>query len=459
MGGLKLKGSTWHLRMRVPKRYAAVVPKGEITRSLRTGDKKKAAELRPVVERQILAELDARLAGLATSPMPTFEVASTVAEMRSFPYRTAKELAAGSIGDILARVEDLVARRDAPKSVEAAALLGGVDRPQLTITEVAKKMPEWFPLELHAKTERQKRNWRARWTRPAGKVVEFLGKDPVFVELTRADAKAVKDALQDRVLEGDLQGSSAQKEIQNLDRLWKRFHKTLDVFPESVPVSPFHGLSEGLTYLDEESRKKEVPIDLIGETLLAPGAMDFMNEELRDIIFVLIETGARQSEITDLPPGAIFLDAPIPFIRIAQEKGDYAREIKNASSKRDIPLVGVALEAMKRHPEGFPRYRGKGTFSAAANKSLREHGLLPDDITIGGLRHSFETRLHRLGLHNDDRAALMGHSVKKARGRPVYGDDMPLSARKLHHEAIAFRLPHAAHALSLEHDRARIAGP
>ena len=459
MDGLKLKGATWHLRMRVPKRYTAIVQKGEITRSLRTGDKKEAAALRAVVERQILAELDARLAGLASPPTPRFEVATTVAAMRSFPYRTADELAAGSIGDIVARVEDLVAKRDAPDSVEAAALLGGVDRPRLTITQVADKMPEWFPLELRSKNERQKGTWRARWTRPVGKVVELLGRDPVFVDLTRADAKAVKDALQDRVLEGDLKGSSAQKEIQNLDQLWKRFHKTLDMSPDDVPASPFYRLSEGLTYLDENSRKKEVPIEWIPAKLLAPGALDFMNDELRDLIFVLIETGARQSEITDLPPHAICLDAPIPFIRIAREKGEFAREIKNASSKRDIPLVGVALEAMRRHPEGFPRYRGKGTFSAAANKSLRERSLLPDDITIGGLRHSFETRLRRVGLENEDRAVLMGHSVKKARGRPVYGDDMPLHQRCRHHEAIAFKPPHGAHVPSLEHVRVRSAGP
>jgi hypothetical protein len=38
-----------------------------------------------------------------------------------------------------------------------------------------------------------------------------------------------------------------------------------------------------------------------------------------------------------------------------------------------IPLVGLALEAMKRHPNGFPRYFDKGSnLSAALMKALQE---------------------------------------------------------------------------------------
>ena len=71
--------------------------------------------------------------------------------------------------------------------------------------------------------------------------------------------------------------------------------------------------------------------------------------------------------------GEIHLDAPVPHIYItARERGAAKREIKNATSERQIPLVGIALEAMQRHPQGFPRYREKtDSFSAAVNKSLR----------------------------------------------------------------------------------------
>lgn len=73
----------------------------------------------------------------------------------------------------------------------------------------------------------------------------------------------------------------------------------------------------------------------------------------------------------DLSPSSICLDDLIPHIKIRRETGIMPREIKNKPSVRDIPLVGVALEAMRHLHHGFDRYRGKGTYSAAANAFIR----------------------------------------------------------------------------------------
>lgn len=69
MAGLVKRGDTYHLRMRVPRRYASVMPgKHEIQRSLRTGDEKLARAQLLVKEQQILAELDLLLAGRSSPP-------------------------------------------------------------------------------------------------------------------------------------------------------------------------------------------------------------------------------------------------------------------------------------------------------------------------------------------------------------------------------------------------------
>jgi hypothetical protein len=34
--------------------------------------------------------------------------------------------------------------------------------------------------------------------------------------------------------------------------------------------------------------------------------------------------------------------------------------MKTDDSRRDIPLVGVALKVMRKHPDGFPRHRPAG---------------------------------------------------------------------------------------------------
>ncbi len=60
---LELRGSTWHLRMRVPVRYRQVAKGSFIKRSLKTDSRSEAEARAPVVRKEILVELDARLAG------------------------------------------------------------------------------------------------------------------------------------------------------------------------------------------------------------------------------------------------------------------------------------------------------------------------------------------------------------------------------------------------------------
>ncbi|EBA06634.1 DUF6538 domain-containing protein [Sagittula stellata] len=442
MAGLVKRGDTYHLRMRVPRRYASVMPgKHEIQRSLRTSDEKLARAQLLVTEQHILAELDLLLAGRSSpGSREHFEAASGLAASRGFVYRTADELATGPLEDVLTRFASLKSSKDDPASEATSALLGTVERPRLTITEVAESMEKRFPEDVKYKNDRQKSVWRSRWTRPAAKIVELLGLDPVFTEIHRVNqALPFRDALRDRIIEGDMLGRSAQKEIQLLNLMWGKFHESLGIDERDMPFSPFAGLGKGFSKLDEEEgRKLQVPLEIIAEKIVPEGALDFMNPQARDITLVLTETGARQSEITDLPPGSIFLDAQVPHIWIRRETGIWAREIKNKQSKRKIPLVGVALEAMRRNPEGFSQYRHKGTYSATANKALHAHGLLPEEVTIGGLRHSFEARLKAALIENDDRAELMGHSVKKARGREVYGDEMELRNKLELHRRIMF---------------------
>lgn len=441
MAGLIKRGKTYSLRMRVPVRYASVEPRKFLFRTLKTGDEREAKARSAVVERQILSELDARLAGRETPGSHShFEAIAALATARGYSYKTADELAQGDVREALARIEGLIASGDQPGSAASKAILGAVDRPRVTLTEVAESMADRFPLEVRDKHQKQKKVWRARWERPAAKVVKMMGIDPILEDISRADAISLRDALLDRVTEGDMRGASAQKELQLLNLIWTKYFQSLGVDELDMPPSPFRGLGDGLRRLDEEGRKNEVPIESI-EALVEPETMSHMNEELRDIILVIVETGCRQAEITDISPENIRLDDDIPHLRLRRQTGEYARELKNKASARDVPLVGVALDAMRRHASGFPRYRAKGTFSAAANKSLRETGSLPDGVTIGGLRHSFETRLKKARVDTDDRGELMGHSVKRIRGREHYGDAMPLAERLKYHKKIAFDVP------------------
>ena len=186
--------------------------------------------------------------------------------------------------------------------------------------------------------------------------------------------------------------------------------------------------------------KLEIPLDSITEKWFAPRAFDATNTEARDILLISTETGCRQSEIHDLPASAIVLDHPVPHLQLAFEQGETRREIKNSASVCLVPLVVVTLAAATRHADGFPRYRGKNNYSGTMTTYLRSNDLLSSvQHMIGGVRHTWESRILDVTKRMDVGREMMGHSVKVIRGSPDYGDAMDLAQRQ--ELALSFMMP------------------
>jgi len=112
--------------------------------------------------------------------------------------------------------------------------------------------------------------------------------------------------------------------------------------------------------------------------------------------------------------------------------------LKPPNAARDIPLVGIALEALKSHPEGFPRYVDKApSLSALVNKCLRNRGLLPvEGQSVYSLRHAFEDRLQAAEAPEKLIADLMGHKWY----RPRYGAGPTLEQKAKWIERVAYKV-------------------
>ncbi|MEM9477911.1 MAG: tyrosine-type recombinase/integrase, partial [Pseudomonadota bacterium] len=135
----------------------------------------------------------------------------------------------------------------------------------------------------------------------------------------------------------------------------------------------------------------------------------------RAIVFIMADTGARLNEIAGLEAEDILLEASVPHILIRPNR---TRALKTSHSERSVPLVGTALMAIRKHPDGFLRYAGKNAqASAAINKYLKDNNLLPDGATLYGLRHGFQDRLIEVEAPERIQADLMGHKIH----RPRYG--------------------------------------
>ncbi len=119
------------------------------------------------------------------------------------------------------------------------------------------------------------------------------------------------------------------------------------------------------------------------------------------MIYGLIETGARLSEICNLPTEQIILHHKVPHIAIKP----VGRELKTFTSEREVPLVGMVLEAVKASPNGFEHYRGKGELvSENLMKAFRLRNLFPStDHVIYSFHHAFEDRMLQAGIDHDMR--------------------------------------------------------
>jgi len=198
--------------------------------------------------------------------------------------------------------------------------------------------------------------------------------------------------------------------------------------------NPFRSL-----YFKEPPPKRRPPFSVgwLKRRIVKEDVLNKLNSEARDIVLTLIDTGARPAEICNLQPKSIILDVEIPHIVIEPiTDGKNNRQIKTHTSIRKVPLVGLALDAMKRHPNGFPRYQDKEeSFSATIRKWMAENKLKesPDHVPYS-FRHSFEDRMKEAGLDEELRKIIVGHAID----RPRYGEGGTLKWKRDELQKIVF---------------------
>ena len=421
-GGIHKRGKRWHLRWAVPARYKSVDDRREIHLSLKTDSETEARKRAESAMEALVEEMEARLSGDDQRLVEVkFKETVAFAEARGVSYKRAQELLSGPVDGLVEAV--LRAKEEDPKAAKrqiADAFLGTAHEPVVMLSALPALIEEISQHDNRFKNSAQMRKWRNGNLKAIREIVAAIGDKPA-IGFTREDANEHRNLLRRRVDKREITAATAKKSMTYATGVLKRFYEDLG--------KAYPAFYAGLTIRDrfaEEKSKKPLPDDWVRDVLLNEEKMKGLNEQARDIMLVILETGCRQSEIYNLTAEFIHLDAPIPHIDLKNVEGE--REVKNKSAKRQIPLMGVALSAMRRNPTGFPRYRGKDNFSAAVNKYMKENKLWPGDgYTIGGLRHSWEARAKSAGYSNEDRAYLMGHSVAIARGRPVYGseDELP----------------------------------
>lgn len=173
------------------------------------------------------------------------------------------------------------------------------------------------------------------------------------------------------------------------------------------PMTTFHARE-----LWEDER--EFPIFSASEIQSLRAACLHGNDDIRWLLALLIDTGARPAEIAGLALDDLHLDADVPHIEIRARPW---RGLKSAAANRRIPLIGAALWATRcvvsrANPSqhfAFPRHFEGMRFVERAKATLGRwlfaRGFKGSLIAI---RRTFVERLRLADCPEDVRAALAG---------------------------------------------------
>ena len=213
---------------------------------------------------------------------------------------------------------------------------------EIALDEVAGKSPE------------QRANYNKVKRRAVANFVKLNGD----VDMRKIDREQARQVFQFWAVkvhpkngEKPMSGNSANRDLGNLRKLYRRYFEHIG---EEERQNPFRNLR----FSDKKMKTvKPFADSFVRERIMQPNLFEGLNREAVLLCYAMIETGCRPSELANITLDNIRLDGEVPHIRIRSSAN---RALKSAASVRDIPLVGVSLEAMKCAPNGFPHYRDRG---------------------------------------------------------------------------------------------------
>jgi integrase len=398
------RGSTFHLRRRVPTRYTDVEPRGTVWISLHTDSETVAKSKADRAWGQMVEAWEARLAGDSEDADARFAAAQELARVRGFRYLDIGRVTGLPVEELIERVEAVDTPAGVPDVADGAALLGTVPEPRITVERALELYWTLAREKTFGKSEDQLRRWRNPRVKAIRNFVTVVG-DKAVDNITRDDMLDFRQHWLERIEGGEVTANSANKDLIHLGDVLKTVN-TMKRLGLTLPLGE-------LSFREGEKRTRPpFSVEWIKTRLLAPGVLDGLNADARGLLLGMVNTGYRPSEGAALTTDTIRLDCDVPHISIEPT----GRQLKSQYARRVIPLTGVSLAAFKEFPDGFPRYRDSATLSATVNKYLRANGMLESpDHSFYSLRHAFEDRMLAAGIDDRIRRDLFGHRLDRER--------------------------------------------
>ena len=336
--------------------------------------------------------------------------------------QTALQVIAGYLG----------ARRSVAASMEAdlAGLAVAGKAPATTIVPPAViTVRDALKLYLSHHPKGEMKKFRVDVERVVNGLVETLGNLPLSL-YTRQQVQAYRDDLLTRNSTGTVR--------RRLDTVVAVFNKA--IAEEGLALAnPFENLS--IPQEGQDARKRE-PFNNAELSIIADACRK-LDDDIRYIIALQLDTGARAGEIIGLRVSDVDLSNVTPHVRI--RPFGTVRSLKTDASERDIPLVGAALWSAGRaiaaaiaRNDGdwlFPRYASDKEIKAThasntLNKWLRSLEGVNRDKTTHCFRHAMRDRLRAAQVPHDIQEAIGGWGTRTI--GQGYGNGYPLQVLAEH---------------------------
>lgn len=406
----------YYYNRRVPREVRAYDPRDIIRIALKTDSRKEAVRLACLQNDKIELYWKELIDSGQKYTHRHFQETIEQARTFGFSYIQVHQLAQGPLDEVLKRLEFLEGKQNSTKAV--ASVLGTVKQPEILIDEALNQFWNLAKDKTLNKSPNQIRKWKHPRIRAVKNFIACNGNKSITA-LTREDTLRFRDWWIRRIEEQDLGANGANKNFFQLKGILKTVSENTGLEVDIDKLFKDLALPE-----DHDNRRLPFKTEYLKTTLLNPDNLKGLPDQAKWVLYAFAETGAGLSELLGLLPEDIRLNCDIPHIAIVPRK---RKKLKTRYRKREIPLVGYALDAFTACPSGFTEYWDRpDALSSVLGNYLRSKGLLPTEHhTVYSLRHSFQDRL--LGVNAPDRvqADLMGHKFN----RPAYGDGSTLKQK------------------------------
>ncbi len=402
--------------------------KAQIRKSLKTRDRGVAmVRVGPLIQ-QYQAMRDTSETGL------TYDGMKETARTHGFGYHPAQDVQAATIQDSIAMLSQVLTTRDLiakPNPTERAAMGGAIEVPPFPVSKLFDRFKEINPgLVVNKTPSKEAKAWQ-RYKSKIDGFIKMMG-DLDCLTFTKKLINEYRNKLILRVKKGDFLSAAANEYLEKIRTAWR---KVIEFdYADLNLIDPFDKV-EGIDFGDAKKRE-----DFTNEetakirSLLETSDVD---PELKALMLIAQNTGCGADELVYMTPDDFALDHEIPHLKL--RPNIHRKELKNHHRPRNLPLIGVALEQARLHPNGFPKYcTPNGPNDVSEHSAVYIKKVAPTK-SFTSYRHRIVTLLRNSDCKDQFQDAICGHATTGITG--YYGGPVWLTKVK---KALTEALPEDA---------------